>query len=300
MPDSSFDAIIPPNMAAKAEEIGVKKVGLPALNMFVLAVLAGAFISMGAIIMTTVTAGSMSTTGIAEATVSTSLPYGITRLIGGLVFTVGLVLVVVGGAELFTGNSLILMAFMSKKVKLMGLLRNWVIVYFGNFLGAVATATIAFLSGQYKFPVSGGVVKGAIGLNMLNIADFKCSLNWHEALFLGILCNALVCMAVWLTYSTRTTTDKILAIVPPITAFAAAGFEHSIANMYFIPVALMVKAWGSSEFFTAIGKTAADFKYLTVKNFLVGNLLPVTIGNIIGGAVLVGLVYWLIYLRKKA
>jgi formate transporter FocA len=277
----SFDAILPPGMAAKAEDLGVKKANLPWLNMFILAVLAGAFIGIGAIFATTVAAGG------------SALPYGVSRLLTGLVFTVGLILVVVGGAELFTGNTLITMAFASKRVTIAQLLRNWTIVYIGNFVGSVLTAYIVFLGKQYSF---GG---GAIGLTALNIGEGKTSLEFVQAVALGIMCNALVCMAVWMCYSARTTTDKILAIIPPIATFVAAGFEHSIANMYFIPLALFVKGSGNTAFFQAIGKTAADFPHLTWGNFFVANLLPVTIGNIIGGALMVGMIYWFVYLRKE-
>jgi formate transporter FocA len=276
----SFDALLPPAMAAKAEDLGVKKAGLPALNMFILAVLAGAFIGIGAIFATTVAAGGA------------ALPYGVNRLLTGLVFTVGLILVVVGGAELFTGNTLITIAFASKKVTVMQLLRNWTIVYIGNFVGSVLTAYIVFLGKQYAF---GG---GAIGLTALNIGSGKTALTFIQAVALGIMCNALVCMAVWMCYSARSTTDKILAIIPPIATFVAAGFEHSVANMYFIPVALFVKGSGDTAFFQAIGKTAADFPNLTWGNFFIANLLPVTIGNIIGGGIMVGLIYWFVYLRK--
>ncbi len=289
----SFDALMPPAMAAKAEDIGVKKAALPALNMFVLAILAGAFIGIGAIFATTVAAGGISVKDAGGAAAfSTGLPYGITRLLVGLVFTVGLILVVVGGAELFTGNNLILMAFASKKVTLMQLLRNWAIVYTGNFVGSIATAFIVFLGGQYLF---GG---GAIGLTALNIGESKTALTFIQAVALGIMCNALVCMAVWMCYGARSTTDKIMAIIPPIACFVAAGFEHSVANMYFIPSALFIKGSGDTAFFTAIGKTAENFPHLTWGNFFIGNLLPVTIGNIIGGALMVGLVYWFVYLRK--
>ncbi len=261
--------------------------------MFVLAILAGAFIGIGAIFATTVGAGSMAVKDAAGAAAfSTGLPYGVTRLLIGLVFTVGLILVVVGGAELFTGNNLIIMAFASKKVTLGALLRNWGIVYIGNFVGSILTACIVFLGKQYTFG------SGAIGLTALNIGEAKTALTFIQAVALGIMCNALVCMAVWMCYSARTTTDKILAIIPPIACFVAAGFEHSVANMYFIPVALFVKEWGDASFFEAIGKTAADFPHLTWGNFFVANLLPVTIGNIIGGAVMVGLIYWFVYLRK--
>jgi formate transporter len=291
----SFDAVLPPGMAAKAEELGVKKAGLPALNMFILAILAGAFIAIGAIFATTVSAGSMSVKDAAGAAAfSTGLPYGVVRLLAGLVFTVGLILVVVGGSELFTGNNLIIMAFADRKVTLGGLLRNWVIVYTGNFVGSILTAYIVFLGKQYSFG------SGAIGLTALSIGEAKTSLTFIQAIALGIMCNALVCMAVWLCYSARSTTDKILSIIPPIACFVAAGFEHSVANMYFIPVALFIKQWGDTGFFEMIKKTAADFPHLTWGNFFLGNLLPVTIGNIIGGAFMVGLVYWFVYLRKTA
>jgi formate/nitrite transporter len=289
----SFDALMPAAMAAKAEDLGVKKAALPALKMFALALLAGAFIGIGAIFATTVSAGSIAVKDAAGAAAfSTGLPYGVTRLLAGLAFTVGLILVVVGGSELFTGNNLIMMAFASKKVSLGGLLRNWGIVYLGNFVGSIVTAYIVFLGKQYSFG------NGAIGLTALGIGEAKTSYTFIQAVALGIMCNALVCMAVWMCYSARSTTDKILAIIPPIATFVAAGFEHSVANMYFIPVALFVKFFGNPKFFEAIGKTAADFPHLTWGNFFIGNLLPVTIGNIIGGAFMVGLIYWFIYLRK--
>lgn len=277
----AIDPLAPQEMAQKAEDIGAKKANLDFKTMFALAVLAGAFIGLGGIITTIV------------GTEGAKLPYGVNRLLQGFVFSLGLILVVVAGAELFTGNTLIIMGFMSKKVTLQKLLRNWVIVYFGNFTGALLTVLFMFLTKQFTF------ASGAVGLTILNAGEAKTSLDFVQAIFLGIMCNALVCLAVWLTYSARSTTDKIIAIIPPITAFVAAGFEHSVANMYNIPIALMVKYFGNPEFFEAIGKSSLDFPNLTVKNFLVSNLLPVTIGNIIGGAVLVGGVYWFIFLRKK-
>ena len=289
----SFDPLMPPAMAAKAEDLGVKKANLKAINMFMLAILAGAFIGICAIFATTVSAGSMAVKDAAGAAAfSTGLPFGVTRLLAGLAFTVGLILVVVGGSELFTGNNLIMMAFASKKVSLGGLLRNWGIVYLGNFVGSIVTAYIVFLGKQYSFG------NGAIGLTALGIGEAKTSFTFIQAVALGIMCNALVCMAVWMCYSARSTTDKILAIIPPIACFVAAGFEHSVANMYFIPLALFVKGSGDAKFFETIGKTVADFPHLTWSNFFVANLLPVTIGNIIGGAFMVGLIYWFIYLRK--
>jgi formate/nitrite transporter len=209
-----------------------------------------------------------------------------------MAFTLGLIMVVVAGSELFTGNNLIVMAFASGRITLGALLRNWIVVYLGNFVGAALTAYLMFLSGQYTFG------NGAVGLTALNIGEAKTSLEFTQAVALGIFCNALVCIAVWMCFSARSTVDKILAIIPPISAFVAAGFEHSIANMYFIPVALFVKQLGTPAFFTAIQKTPADFPHLTWGNFFTANLLPVTIGNIVGGAVMVGLVYWFIYLRQ--
>jgi len=277
-----IDALLPPDMAARAEQIGVKKAGMNRVTMFALAVLAGAFIALGAMFSTTVVAGTAG-----------ALPYGVTRLLAGLVFTLGLILVIVGGAELFTGNNLIVMAWASGKVSTSLLLQNWLWVYAGNFVGAVATAALVFVSEQYTF---GG---GAVGAAALATATSKVQLGFVQAIALGILCNALVCLAVWLTYSARSTTDRILAIIPPITAFVAAGFEHSVANMYFIPMALFIKSGASEAFWQGLGKSPADYAMLTWDAFLSRNLLPVTIGNIIGGAVLVGAVYWFVYLQQS-
>jgi formate transporter FocA len=267
-------------MALKAEQTGVAKAGQPFLAMLALAVLAGAFISLGAIFATTVTTGA------------SAMPYGVGRLLGGLVFSLGLILVVVGGAELFTGNALIVMALTNRRVSTTQLLRNWTVVYLGNLGGALATAVLMFFTGQYSF------ANGTVGLNALGVAQTKCALGFVQAMALGVMCNALVCLAVWLCYSARSVTDKILAIVFPITAFVACGFEHSVANMYFIPIGLLVKNLAGPEFWTLVGRSAADYPVLTWPAFFWANLLPVTIGNIIGGTVLVGLVYWLIYLRR--
>lgn len=276
-----MDALLPPEMAAKAEEIGVRKAQLSATSMLVLAVLAGAFIALGAIFATTVTAGAAG-----------ALPPGVIRLLAGLVFSLGLILVVVGGAELFTGNNLIIMAWASRKLSHQLLLRNWTLVYIGNFAGAIGTVVLVYLGAQYTFD------GGAIGATALATAQHKVRLGFVEAVALGIMCNALVCLAVWLAFSARSTTDRILAVVPPISAFVAAGFEHSIANMYFVPMGLFIKAGATDAFWTAIDATPADFADLTWPAFLLGNLLPVTIGNIIGGTVLVGAVYWFVYLRQ--
>jgi len=275
---TGLDALAPAEVARKAESVGVTKAGMDRVNVFVLSVLAGAFIALGAIFATTVSAGGG------------ELPYGVVRLLAGLVFTLGLILVVVAGAELFTGNNLIVMAWASRRVSTAKLLGNWTLVWIGNFVGAFATALIVYVSGQYEL---GG---GAVGQAVLSIAAAKTNLGFVQAVALGMLCNALVCLAVWLTYGAHTTTDKILAIIPPIAAFVAAGFEHSVANMYFISIGLLVK---SDEAFVAGLGDAPDLDGLTWGSFLAGNLLPVTIGNVIGGALMVGAVYWLVYLRPR-
>jgi formate transporter len=276
-----IDMLLPPEMAQKAEDIGVKKASMGWRNMFLLSILAGAFIGLGAIFATTVTAGA-----------SGHLSFGVTKLLGGTVFCLGLILVIIAGAELFTGNNLIIMALASHKITIRQLLRNWIIVYIGNFVGSIMTAGILLFSQQYMFG------KGAIGLNALTIANAKCNLGFLQALTLGMMCNALVCLAVWLCFSARTATDKILAILFPISGFVAAGFEHCVANMYFIPMGLLVKATAPLEFWEKIGKTTMDFANLTWDNFFLVNLLPVTIGNIIGGSIMVGWVYWFVYIRK--
>lgn len=277
-----IDALMPPEMAERAEAVGIRKAQLDFMTTFSLAVLAGAFIALGAIFATTVIAGA-----------GDKLSYGVTRLLAGLVFSLGLILVIVGGAELFTGNNLIVMAWASRRISTRSVLRNWLIVYLGNFAGAILTVGLSFISGQY---LQGN---GAVGLSALNTASAKVGLNFIQAVSLGVLCNTLVCLAVWLTYSARSTADRILAIIPPISAFVAAGYEHSVANMYFIPMGLAIKYFAPQNFWLAIGKSAGDYASLTWERFLLNNLLPVTIGNIIGGAVLVGVVYWFVYLRKK-
>jgi len=289
----SFDAVLPQAMAARAEDSGVKRATADPLTLLVLGVLGGAFISFGAIFATTVSAGSISI-ATADGVAAAELPYGVTRLLTGLVFSLGLILIVIGGAELFTGNNLIVMAWASGKVRTIDLCRNWIIVFTGNFVGAFATAVIMFQTTQFAF---GG---GSVGLTALNIATAKAGLEFLPAVGLGVMCNALVCLAIWMCYGARTSTDRILTIVPPITAFVAAGFEHCIANIYFLPIGLFIKGGAPASFWSAIGKTAADFPALTWGNFFFANLLPVTIGNIIGGSVMVAAVYWFAYLRKSS
>jgi formate transporter len=271
-PTLSVDALLPRAMARKAEDIGVAKAALSFGTLAMLAVLAGAFISFGALFSTVITA-------------DTTLAPGLSRLLGGLVFSLGLVLVVVGGAELFTGNALIVMAVASRRVRLRSLLRNWIVVFGGNLVGASATAMLVVSSGRLD---AGG---GAFGQRAMAIAEAKVSLRFSEALTSGILANVLVCLAVWLSFSARSVTDRIAAVILPVSAFVAVGFEHSIANMYFIPVALFHRRWAVHK------ATLPSSGHLSWTTFFGRNLLPVTIGNILGGAVLVGGVYWAVYLR---
>jgi formate transporter len=277
MVSPSLEALLPPDMARLGEDIGVRKVKMDALTTLVLAILADAFIALGGMFSTTALAG----TGNA--------PWGPVRVLARVVFSLGLILVIVGGAELFTGNNLLVMAWASSRLPTGALVHNWGIVFVGNFLGAVGTALLICLAGTHRF---GG---GAFGIAAMTMAHSKLQLGFGQALVLGILCNGLVCLAVWLSYSARTTTDRILAIVPPVSAFVAAGFEHSIANMYFVPLGLFIAALDPAFVKAAALDTQAQGLSWSV--FLARNLLPVTLGNIIGGSVLVATVYWFVYLR---
>ncbi|MHC4488853.1 MAG: formate/nitrite family transporter [Planctomycetota bacterium] len=282
MKDYGIDAYTPAQMAARVEKAGIVKGNLDFLSMYALSVLAGAFIAFGALLYTYVIHDS-------------ALSMGLTKLLGGMVFCLGLILVIVAGAELFTGNNLIVMACVSRRITLERLLRNWIIVFCGNFAGSLVVVWLVLKSGQW---ISSG---SAVGVKALMIANGKVNLTFVEALSRGILCNILVCLAVWLCFSCRSVTDKVLAIIFPITAFVALGFEHSVANMYFIPVGLILKQ--NPQVLSAAERIlgqAPELSRLTIYGFLVKNLLPVTIGNIIGGGLLVGIIYWFVYLRRAA
>ena len=265
---SALDAYAPAQIAARVCEIGLAKVTMPVPTMMALALLAGAFISLGALFYTvTVTTGN-----------DAAVPFGLLRLAGGLTFSLGLVLVVVGGAELFTGNNLIAMAWAVGCVRTSQVVENWLWVYLGNLIGAVGTAALVLLAGVQT--LSGG----AVGETMIQIARSKIALDPVSAVARGILCNVLVCLAVWLCMGARSVTDKILAILLPISAFVACGFEHSVANMFFLPVGIVLAAGGPAP--------------LSVLGAL-SNLVLVTIGNILGGTILVALIYWFVYLRGE-
>jgi len=255
----SFDAYTPAEIARRVQSAGVGKARMPTVPLFTLAVLAGAFIALGAAVYTLTVTGN-------------DLGFGANRLLGGLAFSLGLILVVVGGAELFTGDNLIVMAWVSGKLRLGEMLRCWGIVYLGNLVGALGTVLLVGLAGIMALG------DGGVGQTTRAIAEAKLALAPETAFFRGILCNVLVCLAVWLSFAARDVTGKILAVVFPIAAFVALGFEHSVANMYLIPMAF----WAGAP---------ADVGGLVV------NLAVVTVGNVIGGGGLVGLVYWLVYLR---
>lgn len=278
-----FDALTPPAIARAAEDLGVKKAHYDTATLFVLAILGGAFISFGgffAIVAMSDAAGHMS--------------FGVTRLIGGVVFSLGLVLIMCGGAQLFTGDCLMVMAWASKRLRFRELVRVWVTVWVGNGVGAVATAAILFLAGAYK------IGHGAFGAAALSFASAKASDAPMEAFFLAILCNVMVCLAVWLSLSARSFTDKMLSIMFPVAFFVAAGFEHCIADMFFVPFGLMIEQWAPASFWLDLGHgSVAMAPAIPVEHFL-GNLAVITAGNWVGGAVLVGAVYWFVFCRKRS
>ena len=270
------DAYQPAQMVCRLEDACTAKTSRDTLSVALLGVLAGFFIGLGAIFCTLVTT-------------DIGLGFGLGKLLGGLAFSLGLVLVVVAGAELFTGNSLIVAPWLSTRVSGSALLRNWGIVYLANFAGALILVGVIFGA---RFWALGGY---GVGANALMIAAGKTSLAFGPALCRGILCNILVCLAVWMCLAARSVTEKILAIVFPITAFVACGFEHSIANMFFIPMGMAMA--GQAEVVQAAGATASQIANVNMLG-LIHNLVPVTIGNVIGGSS-VGVIYWLVFLRKQ-
>ena len=261
---TGLDAYAPREIAARVEATGAAKAALPLLQLALLGMLAGAFIGLGSLFYVIV---------LSDA----SLGFAASRVLGGMVFSLGLLLVVVAGAELFTGNNLLAMAWADGVVSTRDVLRNWVVVCVANFVGAAGLAVLVFLSGH---PDLNG---GAIGKTYLQVAAAKSALPFWTAFFRGVLCNVLVCMAVWMTLAGRSVTDKFFAIVLPVSAFVAAGFEHSIANMYFLPMGLLLSA-----------KAGLPLQWEGLWN----NLVPVILGNIAGGSVLVALVYYVIYRRR--
>lgn len=264
-----FDCYSPKEIAERVEDVGVTKTDLPFVPMTALGVLAGGFIGLGALFFTLVVSDP-------------SLSFAAARVLGGAVFSLGLILVVIAGAELFTGNNLLVMAWVAGRLSTPKIAQNCVLVYLANLFGAVGLAVLVALSGHWKMQSS------TIG----QTAVTKCALPFGEAFFKGVLCNVLVCLAVWLAMAGRNVADKVLAIVFPISAFVAAGFEHSVANMYFIPLGIFLRSSVPTD-------GIAHLDALTWPGFA-QNLLPVTLGNLLGGAGMVGLVYYVIYRRGAA
>ncbi|MES2760258.1 MAG: formate/nitrite transporter family protein [Pseudomonadota bacterium] len=263
-----FDAFAPAQIIAKVETVGVSKARLPLRSMLMLSVLAGAFIGLGALYYVLVRSDA-------------TLGFATRQVLGGAVFSLGLLMVVVAGAELFTGNNLLVMAWAANMIGTRELLRSWLIVFFGNFVGAAGLACLVVLSNHPAMN------QGAVAAQYLQIAAAKTALPFIDAFFSGVLCNALVCVAIWMAIAGRSVTDKAVAILFPVSAFVAAGFEHSVANMYLIPVALLLQASGD-------GGAAAPVLW---SGFL-SNMLPVVLGNVVGGAVFVGVVFHVIYRRS--
>lgn len=256
------DAYSPDQIAIRIEELGVNKAKAPFFKLFLLAILAGAFISMGAIFYTVVITDS-------------NLGFGMTRLIGGITFSSGLILVVIAGAELFTGNNLMAMAWVDKKISTQSLLRNWSIVYLGNVVGCLITVILIYLTGLHQMN------EGAVQTTAVKIAQAKYDLTFLETFAKGILCNALVCIAVWLVMAGRSVTDKILAVIFPVTAFVTLGFEHVIANWFFLPYAMLLD------------------NNLINENLFFINILASTLGNIFGGTILVAGIYYFAYRHRS-
>jgi formate transporter len=259
------DAYAPKEIAVKVQTVGVAKAHMATLPLVMLGLLAGAFIGLGGLFFVIVKSDA-------------NLSFAVSQLLGGFVFCLGLILVVIAGAELFTGNNLLAMAWADKQITSREVLRNWLWVCAANFVGTTGMALLVYFSGHTH--MNGG----AIGATVLKIALNKQNLVWYEAFFRGVLCNVLVCMAVWMAMAGRSVMDKVIAIIFPITAFVAAGFEHSIANMYFMQLALIIQ----------YAEPATAGNVLSVAGMF-GNLVPVILGNLVGGSVFVGLVYHLIY-----
>ncbi|WP_301099256.1 formate transporter FocA [Otariodibacter sp.] len=270
----------PAEMAKIAEDGAVYKATKKQFYSFISAITAGAYISIAFVFYATTQVGTE------------TLPWGVAKLIGGTVFSLGIIMCVVFGAELFTSSTMTAVAKASKRITLFQMLRNWLVVYGGNFVGAIFIVVLVWLSGQIM------TASGKWGLIILQTAQHKIHHTWIEAFSLGIFCNLMVCIAVWMAYAGKSLTDKTFIMILPIAMFVASGFEHCVANMFMIPMGILIHSGASPEFWTAIGIDPAQYADLTIANFVVKNLIPVTIGNIIGGAFFIGLVQWFLHLRK--
>lgn len=272
----------PAKIGAYTRDLGITKSRFKPVNSFILAILAGAFIAFAA------EGSSMAAFNL----LADPKTFGLGRFVAGLVFPTGLMLVVVAGGELFTGNVLLSFAVFERRIQLNTMLKNWIIVYLGNFVGAMGIAYMIAQSGQ----LNGGA--NLLGGVTIKIAYAKVSLPFMSAFYLGIMCNWLVCLAVWISYGAQSTMGKLMGVFFPIWLFITSGFEHSIANIYYIPAGIMAKtneAWAAASGLTA--EALAELNYTT---FALNNLVPVTLGNIVGGMIFVALAYWFVYLRPDA
>jgi formate/nitrite transporter len=279
--DPTLDALLPEDVARKAEALGVSKANRDLVSLLTLSVLAGAFIALGAMFSTVVA------TGLPDA-----LPLGLSRVLPAIAFSLGLILVVVCGAELFTGDVLMAIAWASRRLSLAVMLRAWSIILIGNLIGGVATALMVFWSDQWMLG------NGEVGATALQIASFKSSLSAAQAFWRGVLCNVLVCLAVWASLAARSVTDKVLVVIPPVAAFVAAGFEHSVANFYYLPLAWLIHGFAPQEFWNTAQLDPGLFAAFTITDTL-RTQVAVILGNLAGGACLVALVYWLAFLRPR-
>ncbi|KKO19401.1 MAG: formate/nitrite transporter family protein [Candidatus Brocadia sp.] len=273
------DAYSPPQIAARIDRVALVKAKLSPSQTFMLSILAGSYLALGAQFATLVISDS-------------TLHLGLTSLIEGIVYSLGFILAIIGGAEVFTGNCLIIMGYVSKRITTRELLSNWIISYTGNFIGCLLMVCWMYKSQQWEF------FNHMVGAKALLIAHKKVNLSFMNAFARGVLCNALICLAVWLCFSGRSVADKVISIIFPIGGFVASGFEQCVSNMYYIPTGIVLRKneaiIAASEKMT--GKPL-DLSHLTWKGFLINNLIPVTLGNIVGGVVLIGIIFWFVYLR---
>jgi len=271
----------PKEIAEHFLDVGANKANRKNLNLLILAILAGAFIAFAA----------ESSNMIAFNLFLNSDTYGLGKALAGAMFATGLMLVIIAGGELFTGNTLIVLSVLEKKAKLKGMFRNWTVVYIGNFIGSLLIAYMVVNSGLLNSGENG------LGAVTIKIAAYKVNLTFTQGFYLGVMCNWLVCLALWMSFAARDIAGKILAIFFPIWLFVASGFEHSVANMYYIPAGILAK--GNEAWVKASGLSVEKLASLNWASFVTKNLIPVTIGNIVGGVVFVALFYWIVYLKDK-
>lgn len=270
----------PAEMAKIAEDSAVYKATKNQFYSFLSAITAGGFIAIAFVFYTTTQVGA------------NELPWGIAKLIGGLVFSLGVIMCVVFGSELFTSSTLTAVAKASGRISWTQMFKNWLAVYAGNFVGAMSIVILIWLTGQIM------AANGQWGLTILKTAQHKIHHTWLEAFSLGIFCNIMVCIAVWMAYAGKSLTDKAFIMMLPISMFVASGFEHCVANMFMIPMGVMIHSFASPEFWTSIGVDPAQYADLDLSHFIFKNLIPATLGNIVGGVFFIGLMQWFLYLKK--